>query len=199
MKVIVQDRFKTRVMKEFQYYNRKQPLKSILKIKPLDRYYAKFTPAMEELDSYSCVVRDEKADILRISLVNMAIYEFYLFAYGLSASFPVSRIFVYDDDRCHYLHGQECGDIELWKEKNWYCYELTLPAGTEREEYQQRMLNDLYEMFRLEVKIEKEHVVSDIYFNEKMGCPAATSWHEQTVMTIKPKRKEDWMFSGVEG
>ncbi|SJN48494.1 hypothetical protein FM120_21380 [Sphingobacterium faecium PCAi_F2.5] len=36
------------------------------------------------------------------------------------------------------------------------------------------------------MRLEKEQVVSDIYFNEMMGCPAATSWHEQTVMTIKP-------------
>jgi hypothetical protein len=64
-------------------------------------------------------------------------------------------------------------------------------VATEREEYQQRILNDLDDMFQLEVKIEKEHVVSDIYFNEKMGCPAATSWHEQTVMTIKPKVLSD--------
>lgn len=187
MKVVLQDRFKTRVMKEFQYHNREQPLKSILKAKPSERYYAKFAPPLEELDSYSCVVRDEKTDLLRISLVNMAIYEFYLFAYGLSATFPVSRIFVYNDDRCHYLHSQECGDAVLWREKYMYCYEITLPAATEREEYQQRILNDLDNMFQLEVKIEKEQVVSDIYFNETIGCPAATSWHEQTVMTIKPR------------
>jgi hypothetical protein len=92
MKVVMQDRFKTRVLKEFQYHNREQPLKSILKVKPTSRYYAEFTPPLEDLDSYSCVVRDEKADLLRISLVNMAIYEFYLFAYGLSATFPASRL-----------------------------------------------------------------------------------------------------------
>ncbi|HCU46325.1 MAG TPA: hypothetical protein DF610_17155 [Sphingobacterium sp.] len=61
-----------------------------------------------------------------------------------------------------------------------------MPAATEREEYKQRILNDLNTRFHLEVRLEKEQVVSDIYFNEMMGCPAATSWHEQTVMTIKP-------------
>jgi len=187
MKTLRQDRFKTRVMKEFQTHNREQPLKSILKVKPPEQYYAQFTSPLKGLDSYSAVVRDEKADILRISLVNMAIYEFYLFAFGLSANFPVSRIFIYDDNRCQYLHTQDCGDSALWREKYLYCYEITLPAATEREEYQQRILNDLDSMFQLEVKIEKEQVVSDIYYNEKLGCPVATSWHEQTVMTIKPK------------
>lgn len=189
MKVVIQDRFKPRVMKEFQCHNREQLLKSILKVKPPEQYYAKFTSPLEELDSYSCVVRDEKADILRISLVNMAIYEFYLFAYGLSSTFPVSRIYVYNDDRCHYLHSHDCGDALQWKKNYMYCYEVTLPIATEREEYQQRILNDLDMMFHLEVKIEKDLVVSDIYFNEKLGCSAATSWHEQTVMTIKPKTK----------
>lgn len=187
MKIVLQDRFKIRPMKEFQYHNREQPLKSILKTKPKERYYARFTLLMEEFDSYSCVVRDENADILRISLVNMAIYEFYLFAYGLSASFSASRIYVYNGDRCHYVHSIECGDVELWKETHLYCYEITLPAATEREEYQQRILNDLEEMFKLDVHLEKEQVVSDIYFNEQLGCLEPTSWHEQTVMTIRPR------------
>lgn len=187
MKIVRQDRFKTRVMKEFQSHNREQPLKSILKVKPQEQYYAQFTPPLVGLDSYSSVVRDEKTAILRISLVNMAIYEFYLFAFDLAATFPVSRIFVYNDDRCHYLHTQDCGDSVQWREKYLYCYEITLPAVTEREEYQQRILNDLNHRFQLEVKIEKEQVVSDICFNDKLGYPVATSWHEQIVMTIKPK------------
>lgn len=187
MKTLLLERFKTRQTREFQSHNREQPLKSILKIKPRERYYSQFIPLLEDLDSYSCVVRDEHADVLRISLVNMAIYEFYLFAFGLSGAFPVSRIFVYNCDRCHYVHDQECGDLRIWKKNHLYCYELTLPAATEREEYQQRILNDLNTRFHLEVRLEKEQVVSDIYFNEMMGCPAATSWHEQTVMTIKPR------------
>jgi hypothetical protein len=187
MKTLLLERFKTRQTKEFQCDNREQPLKSILKIKPKERYYSQFTPLLADLDSYSCVVRDEQADVLRISLVNMAIYEFYLFAFGLSGTFPVSRIFVYNCDRCNYVHDHDCGDHEIWKENHLYCYELTLPAATEREEYQQKILNDLHNKFHLEVRIEKEQVVSDVYFNEIMGCPAATSWHEQTVMTIKPR------------
>jgi len=186
MKTLLLERFKTRQTREFQSHNREQLLKSILKIKPRERYYSQFIPLLEDLDSYSCVVRDEHADVLRISLVNMAIYEFYLFAFGLSGAFPVSRIFVYNCDRCHYVHDQECGDLRVSKKNHLYCYELTLPAATEREEYQQRILNDLNTRFHLEVRLEKEQVVSDIYFNEMMGCPAATSWHEQTVMTIKP-------------
>ncbi|UIR56939.1 hypothetical protein LZQ00_03770 [Sphingobacterium sp. SRCM116780] len=187
MKTLLLERFKIRQMKESQYQNREQPLKSILKVRPQGRYYAMFTPPLEELDSYSCVVRDEKTDIIRISLVNMAIYEFYLFAHSLSATFPTSRILVYNGNRCQYIYGQECGDVTLWKKQHLYCYEITLPADTEREEYQQRILNDLDATFQLEVKIEKEQVVSDIYFNEKMGYPEATSWHEQTVMTIRPR------------
>lgn len=187
MKIVGQNRFKTRIMKEFQSHNREQPLKSILKVKPQEQYYAQFMSLLVGLDSYSTVVRDEKTTILCISLVNMAIYEFYLFAFDLAATFPVSRIFVYNDDRCHYMHAQDCGDSVQWREKYLYCYEITLPAVTEREEYQQRIFNDLNHMFQLEVKIEKEQVVSDVYYNEKLGCPVATSWHEQTVMTIKSK------------
>jgi hypothetical protein len=75
MKAVRQDRFKARVMKEFQTHNREQPLKSILKVKPQEQYYAQFTPPLKGLDSYSAVVRDEKVSCIKKHIyINMCFF-----------------------------------------------------------------------------------------------------------------------------
>jgi len=70
----------------------RNPLKDRADERPNDRYYSYVIASKKEHDSYSAVVRDERKDVLRISLVNMAIYECYLFAVGLPLSFPTDSI-----------------------------------------------------------------------------------------------------------
>ncbi|WP_400262953.1 hypothetical protein ACFX5U_07720 [Sphingobacterium sp. SG20118] len=87
----------------------------------------------------------------------MAIYECYLFALGLPANFPTEQIIVYGYERAKYIPCKICPDSE----NHLYDYELTVPANTEREEYRQRMLNDLNEHFQLDVRVEKLSIVKD--------------------------------------
>ncbi|AIM36820.1 hypothetical protein KO02_08985 [Sphingobacterium sp. ML3W] len=160
-------------------------LKSPIKVRPKERYYSFLTPSKEQVSSYSAVVRDDRSDVLRISLAHMAIYECYLFALGLPANFPTEQIIVYGYERAKYIPCKICPDSD----KHLYDYELSVPANTEREEYRQRMLNDLNEHFQLDVRVEKLSIVKDSrQIMTKRGESVELIWQEQPTMIMKTKR-----------
>ncbi|AIM37000.1 hypothetical protein KO02_10070 [Sphingobacterium sp. ML3W] len=160
-------------------------LKSLAKGRPKERYYSFLNPSKELKSSYSAVVRDDRSDVLRITLAHMAIYECYLFAFGLPANFPTEQIIVYGYERAKYIPCKICPDSE----KHLYNYELTVPANTEREEYRQRMLNDLNEHFQLDVRVEKLSIVKDSrQIMTKRGESVELIWQEQPTMIMKTKQ-----------
>lgn len=169
---------------KFRHITTLSALRYVKGERPAQRYYSLLIHLSEPSDSFSLVVRNEAVDILRISLINMKIYEIYLFALALPADFPVSQIMVLGEDRERFIPNDE-------KESTpGYCYELTVPAKTEREEYQQRILNDLNRHFKLDVRIEKLAVVKDSRKVAKMnGESVELIWAEQLTMIIKAKRK----------
>lgn len=169
---------------EFRHITTLSALRYVKGERPAQRYYSLLIHLSEPSDSFSLVVRNEAVDVLRISLINMKIYEIYLFALALPADFPISQILVLGKDRERFIPNDE-------KENTpGYCYELTVPAKTEREEYQQRILNDLNKHFKLDVRIEKLAVVKDSRKVVKMtGESVELIWAEQLTMIIKAKRR----------
>ncbi|WP_400263128.1 hypothetical protein ACFX5U_08690 [Sphingobacterium sp. SG20118] len=160
-------------------------LKSLVNVRPKERYYSFLNPSKEQVSSYSAVVRDDRSDVLRITLTHMAIYECYLFALGLPANFPTEQIIVYGYERTKYIPCKICPQSE----KHLYDYELSVPANTEREEYRQRMLNDLNEHFQLDVRVEKLSIVKDSrQIITKRGESVELIWQEQPTMIMRTKR-----------
>lgn len=169
---------------KFRHVTTVSALRYVKGERPAQRYYSLLIRLSEPSDSFSLVVRNEAVDVLRISLINMKIYEIYLFALALPADFPISQILVLGEDRERFIPNDEKENIP------GYCYELTVPAKTEREEYQQRILNDLNRHFKLDVRIEKLAVVKDSRKVVKMtGESVELIWAEQLTMIIKAKRK----------
>lgn len=171
----------------------KEPLRNRLKDRtderPKDRYYSYVIASKKEDESYTAVVRDERKDVLRITLVNMAIYECYLFALGLPLSFPTEHIIVHGEDKSKLVPPRTNNYREQVSANNdFYDYELTVPADTEREQYSQRILNDLNDHFQLEVDVENLSVVkgSRSFMTDK-GESIELMWQEQPTMIMKTK------------
>ena len=163
--------------------------RALVKRRPKERYYSILTQSKQAGRSCSSVVRDDSTDVLRISLANMAIYECYLFALGLPSSFPTEQIIVYGHNRDKYIPCKVCHERSPREIKNLYCYELALPANTEREEYRQRILNDLNEQFALDVKVEKLSIVKDSRKVFTMdGESIELIWEEQLMLIMRTKR-----------
>nr|WP_315396803.1 hypothetical protein [uncultured Sphingobacterium sp.] len=169
---------------EFMHIATLSALRYVKGERPSQRYYSLLIHLSEPSDSFSLVVRSDAHDVLRISLINMKIYEIYLFALALPADFPISQILVLGEDRERFIPNDDKGNVP------GYCYELTVPAKTEREEYQQRILNDLNRHFKLDVRIEKLAVVKDSRKVVKMNCESVELiWAEQLTMIMKAKRR----------
>lgn len=180
--------FKKRVVVPTQ-----EPLRNRLKNRtderPKDLYYSYVIASKNKGDSYSTVVRDERKDVLRISLVNMAIYECYLFALGLPLSFPTEHILVHGNDKSKLVPPRTNNyRMQVPFNNDFYDYELTVPADTEREQYSQRILNDLNDHFQLEVHIENLSVVKDSRsFMTDQGESIELIWQAQPTMIMKTK------------
>lgn len=162
--------------------------KSILKARPAERYYSCLTPSKAGTASFSAVVRDDRKDVLRISLVHMAIYELYLFALGLPADYPTEQIIAYGHGT-QYIPCKVCTNSAHDCEDNKYSYELAIPAYTKKEVYRQRILKDLNEYFGLTVKLEKLTIVKD---SRKLftidGESVELIWEEQLILVMRTKR-----------
>lgn len=157
-------------------------MKYVMKERPAQRYYSLMIRLLESSDSFSMVVRNDNTDVLRISLINMTVYEIYLFALGLPANFPINQILVLGEHKERFIPTEK-GDCV-----SSYCYELAVPARTEREEYRQRILNDLNKHFGIEVTLERLTIVKD---SRKVLSIAGESleliWEEQLMMIMKAK------------
>lgn len=158
-------------------------MKYVKQERPAQRYYSLMIRLLEPSDSFSMAVRNDNTDVLRISLINMTVIEIYLFALGLPANFPVNQILVLGEHKERFI------PIEKGESISSYCYELAVPARTEREEYRQRILNDLNKHFGIEVTLERLTIVKD---SRKVLSIAGESlellWEEQLMMIIKAKR-----------
>ncbi|KKX46426.1 hypothetical protein [Sphingobacterium sp. IITKGP-BTPF85] len=158
-------------------------MKYVMKERPAQRYYSLMIRLLEPSDSFSMVVRNDNTDVLRISLINMTVYEIYLFALGLPANFPTNQILVLGENKEQFIPTEKGESVSS------YCYELAVPARTEREEYRQRILNDLNKHFGIEVTLERLTIVKD---SRKVLSIAGESveliWEEQLMMIIKAKR-----------
>lgn len=154
----------------------------VKKERPEQRYYSFMIRLLEPSDSFSMVVRNDNTDLLRISLINMTVYEIYLFALGLPANFPINQILVLGEHKEQFIPTEK-GDCVFS-----YCYELAVPARTEREEYRQRILNDLNKHFGIEVSLERLTIVKD---SRKVLSIAGESleliWEEQLMVIMKAK------------
>lgn len=162
--------------------SKQSAMKYLMRERPPQRYYSLMIRLLEPSDSFSSVVRNDSTDVLRISLINMAIYEIYLFALGLPANFPTDQILILGEHSEQFLPKYKGDPIST------YCYELTVPARTEREEYCQRILNDLNEHFGIDVRVEKLTIVKD---SRKVltirGESVELLWEEQLMLIIKAK------------
>ncbi|UZJ65618.1 hypothetical protein OKW96_05380 [Sphingobacterium sp. KU25419] len=69
-----------------------------------------------------------------------------------------------------------------------YSYELTVPANTEREEYRQRILNELNAHFELEVRTEMLHIVKGSRpISHLEHEEVEILWDQQLTMIMKTK------------
>lgn len=156
-------------------------MKYVMEERPPQRYYSLMIRLLQPSDSFSSVVRNNNTDVLRISLINMAIYEIYLFALGLPANFPTDQILIIGEHSEQFLPKYKGDPIST------YCYELTVPAQTALEEYRQRILNDLNKHFGIDVRVEKLTMVKD---SRKVLTIAGESlellWEERLMMIIMP-------------
>jgi len=76
-----------------------------------------------------------------------------LYLYKAALDFELNRIILEIADTNRYIIPGQPSDE--WKEKNLYCYELTLPASSSKETMQQFLLDDLNRYFSLFGRIEK--------------------------------------------
>jgi hypothetical protein len=161
--------------------SKQSAMKYLMEERPPQRYYSLMIRLLEPSDSFSSVFRNNSTDVLRISLINMAIYEIYLFALGLPAHFPTDQILIIGEHSDQFLPKYKGDTIST------YCYELTVPAQTALEEYQQRILNDLNKNFKIDVRVEKLTIVKD---SRKVLTIAGESlellWEERLMMIIRP-------------
>jgi hypothetical protein len=158
---------------------------SIVAQRPDDRYYSILVPAVEKTDPYITIVSDTRKDVLRITMVCVSIYEGYLFALGLPSNFPKEQIIVFGQDRAKYIPCRSCD----YGEKLIYHYELTIPADTAIEEYQQRICNDLNDHFQLDVKVEQLSIVTDSRpITTENGESVELIWEDQTTMIMRKIR-----------
>jgi len=158
--------------------------KAILEKRAKESYYSLLIPSEKDISPFITVVRDARNDVIRITMVNMAIYECYLFALGLPANFPSEQIIVHGQDRARYIPCRTC----QYCEKLLFDYELTVPSGTGIEAYQQQVLNDLNVHFQLDVKVDNLSVVKD---SRRVFTTAGESvepiWEELPILIIKAK------------
>ncbi|WP_400261328.1 hypothetical protein ACFX5U_15545 [Sphingobacterium sp. SG20118] len=158
-------------------------LKYIMGERPKQPYYSLLIDLLEATESFSMVVRNDSTDVLRISLISMEVYEIYLFALGLPTDFPTNRILVLGEEREKLVPNDKLVKTPC------YCYELSVPAKTEREEYRQRILNDMNKHFQLDVRVEKLAVVQGsrpVLTND--GESVELIWEEQLMMIIKSNK-----------
>jgi len=183
MITLLPERFFKNVSLPISESSAQSAMKYVMKERPTQRYYSLMIRLLEPSDSFSMVVRHDNTDVLRISLINMTVYEIYLFALGLPANFPVNQILVLGEHKERFIPAERGDSISS------YCYELAVPARTEREEYRQRILNDLNKHFGIEVTLERLTIVKD---SRKVLSIAGESveliWEEQLMMIIKAKR-----------
>lgn len=159
---------------------------SVVAQRPDDRYYSLLVPAVEKIDPYITIVSDVRKDVLRITMVCMSIHECYLFAFGLPSNFPKEQIIVFGQDRARYIPCRSCD----YGEKLIYHYELTVPADTAVEEYQQRICHDLNEHFQLDVNVQQLTVVKDSRpITTEHGESVELIWDEQPTMIMRNNMK----------
>ncbi len=184
MITLLPERFFKHVSLPIAESSEQSAMKYVKEERPTQRYYSLMIRLLEPSDSFSMVVRNDNTDILRISLINMTVIEIYLFALGLPANFPINQILVLGEHKERFI------PIEKGERISSYCYELAVPGRTEREEYRQRILNDLNKHFGIEVTLERLTIVKD---SRKVLSIAGESveliWEEQLMMIIKAKRK----------
>lgn len=157
--------------------------KAIVDKRPKERYYSLLVPSEKDISPFISVLHGTRNDVLRINFVCMAIYECYLYAFGLPSNFPKEQIIVLGEDRVKYIPCRSC----QYGGKHLYEYELTVPASTEREEYQQRIINDFNEHFQLDVKVEKLSIVKESRPIGEDGKSVELIWDEQITMIIRKK------------
>ena len=158
-------------------------LQYVMGERPIQPYYSLLIDLLETSDSFSMVVRNDSTDVLRISLISMELYEIYLFALGLPADFPTKQILVLGEEREKLVPNDKLVKTPC------YCYELAVPAKTEREEYRQRILNDMNKHFQLDVRVEKLAVVQGsrpVLTND--GESVELIWDEQLMMIMKTRK-----------
>jgi hypothetical protein len=182
MITLLPERFFKNVSLPISESSAQSAMKYVKKERPAQRYYSLMIRLLEPSHSFSMVVRNDNTDLLRISLINMTVYEIYLFALGLPANFPLNQILVLGEHKERFIPTEK-GDCV-----SSYCYELAVPARTEREEYRQRILNDLNKHFGIEVTLERLTIVKD---SRKVLSIAGESleliWEEQLMMIMKAK------------
>ncbi|AIM37969.1 hypothetical protein KO02_15670 [Sphingobacterium sp. ML3W] len=162
-------------------------LHAMAKNRVKQRYYSFLSPSKGNGVSYSAVVCDGQNDVLRVSLAYMAIYECYLFALGLPSNFSTEQIIVHGADKSQFIPYQGYAN----NGPLYYDYELAVPANTEREEYRQRILNDLNEHFQLDVRIEQLSIVKGSQrIITKDGESVELIWQEQPMMIMKSKARK---------
>lgn len=156
-------------------------MKYLMEERPPQRYYSLMIRLLEPSDSFSSVVRNNRTDVLRISLIAMTVHEMYLFALGLPADFPTDQILVLGTERDQLV---PCDEL---RKSPTYCYELAVPANTKRDEYRQRILIDLNNHFKIFVRVKKLTIVKD---SRKVLTIAGESlellWEERLMMIIRP-------------
>jgi len=183
MITLLPERFFKNVSLPISESSAQSAMKYVMQERPAQRYYSLMIRLLEPSDSFSMVVRNDNTDVLRISLINMTVIEIYLFALGLPANFPTNQILVLGEHKERFI------PIEKRESVSSYCYELAVPARTEREEYRQRILNDLNKHFGIEVTLERLTIVKD---SRKVlsitGESVELIWEEQLMMIIKAKR-----------
>lgn len=158
-------------------------LKTLLPLEQQNRYYSLLIRAEGAESAFSAVVKNDRSDTLRISLINMTIYECYLFALGLPANFPTEQILVLGCERHTYIPDEQISALER------YSYELVVPAATDRDDYRQRIVHDLDAHFQLEVRAEMLQIVKgsrDI--SHRDHDEVEIIWDEQLMMIMKSKK-----------
>jgi hypothetical protein len=157
--------------------------KAIVDKRPKERYYSLLVPSEKDISPFISVLHGTRNDVLRINFVCMAVYECYLYAFGLPSNFPKEQIIVLGDDRVKYIPCRSC----QYGGKHLYEYELTVPASTEREEYQQRIINDFNQHFQLDVNVEKLSIVKESRPIGEDGKSVELIWDEQITMIMRKK------------
>jgi len=121
-------------------------------------FYSLLTGFVKDASAKNVTLTDTLSKRLRITMFNLSILSLYFRSYGLQF-FPESFITFETKNTAPFIYDKS---DKQWRQKNTYCYEVTLPLGIAKAMIGEKIRNDLDTYFGLKGRIEKRKIRCNI-------------------------------------